>query len=742
MISPSRTSISSLRDHQNSDSEPDYHVPSDDGPLYYEWDSEVSEFSEEEDTPGNDQQENKPILNGDNNKESEDNTGDFDPDTVRSWTFENIEEAEKFYYAYAKIVGFNAMQRQPRRDTRFGCKACFRVAYDPEILHYTVTKFITEHTHETGCNLKENRYLTPSDKLNLVEMTDAGIRPCRALDYLEHISGGAGKLSFNKKDAYNYLDKRHRDMIRGGDVNTAISLLEGIQISDKGFVYKFNTDVDGALTSLFWCDSMSKVEFESFGDVLCMDSTYKTNTYRFPLILFIGVDNHYNTCLFGAAVLYNETISSYRWLLRSFKKAMGNKIPDVVLTDQDAAMVEAISKEWHGARHRLCSWHLFRNAAQHVKSPNFVSDFGRVLKKRCSVEEFELEWSGIIEKHDLADNQWASNVYEKRKYWAAFIKKQGDDESTKPSVTKGALEQLEMHAASICTKKMFQVVRDQIKAEQGMVVDTYTRYSDHHHEFNFYRYGKPEGKHFIVQIKFDDSNFKCDCGMLDFLGVPCCHIISAFKCIGVTSFPPSSIHARWTVEAGKDLKIRFDRPLPESDPFRIRFGQIQKEWVNLCHISSKDGSRFNVNLNKVRNLAVEIEEEMHHNDSAERCFGEDDMNTLITAKRKADHGVRDPAKISSKGVGRGSQRCGLCRETGHKIGTCPLNVNKEVCSSKLGRLKQTIDHEDNMRMGREADHSIDSDSYRRMPSLPNMFSYPYGMMSSIHGRTYQPHWHL
>ncbi|KAL6572586.1 hypothetical protein OROMI_013544 [Orobanche minor] len=328
MNSPFETNMSSLRDDPNSDSEFDMM-------NHYMMSGEYSEGSqsfEEEGTPGNiyDQQEREPLLNGDNNKESEDNTRDFDPDIVRSWTFDNIEEAEKFYYAYAKIMGFNvrkqrmkrrttqivryrewvcscegfkrssekAMQQQPRPETRFRCKACFRVAHDPEIQHYTVTKFITEHTHETCCNLKENRYLAPSDKLNLVEMTDAGIRPCKALDYLEHISGGAGKLSFNRKDAYNYLDERHGDMIRGGDVNTAINLLEGIQISDKGFVYKFNTDVDGVLTSLFWCDSMSKAEFESFGDVLCMDSTYKTNTYRFPLILFIGVDNHYNTfCL-------------------------------------------------------------------------------------------------------------------------------------------------------------------------------------------------------------------------------------------------------------------------------------------------------------------------------------------------------------------------------------------------------------------------------------------------------------
>ncbi|KAL6562929.1 hypothetical protein OROHE_005516 [Orobanche hederae] len=65
----------------------------------------------------------------------------------------------------------------------------------------------------------DSEVLMPLDKLNLVEMTDTGIRPCKAFDYLEHNFRGAQKLPVNRKDAYNYLDKIHRDIIRVCEFN-------------------------------------------------------------------------------------------------------------------------------------------------------------------------------------------------------------------------------------------------------------------------------------------------------------------------------------------------------------------------------------------------------------------------------------------------------------------------------------------------------------------------------------------
>ena len=77
--------------------------------------------------------------------------------------------------------------------------------------------------------------------------------------------------------------------------------------------------------------------------------------YRYDLkfVPFTGIDNHNRNVTFGAALLGSETTDDYRWLLRTFIKAFG-KPPQVIVTDQDAAMKSAILDVLPSSRHRLC----------------------------------------------------------------------------------------------------------------------------------------------------------------------------------------------------------------------------------------------------------------------------------------------------------------------------------------------------------------------------------------------------
>ena len=42
---------------------------------------------------------------------------------------------------------------------------------------------------------------------------------------------------------------------------------------------------------------------------------------------FIGFDNHRKSVLFGVALLYDETASTFDWLFTTFLKCMSNKKP-------------------------------------------------------------------------------------------------------------------------------------------------------------------------------------------------------------------------------------------------------------------------------------------------------------------------------------------------------------------------------------------------------------------------------
>ena len=69
-------------------------------------------------------------------------------------------------------------------------------------------------------------------------------------------------------------------------------------------------DEDDMITNIFWADDRSISDYNLFGDVICFDTTYKTNEYDRPFAPFVVVNHHKQTVVFGNALLYDETSDS------------------------------------------------------------------------------------------------------------------------------------------------------------------------------------------------------------------------------------------------------------------------------------------------------------------------------------------------------------------------------------------------------------------------------------------------
>jgi zinc finger SWIM domain-containing protein 3 len=134
-------------------------------------------------------------------------------------------------------------------------------------------------------------------------------------------------------------------------------------------------------------------DYGYFGDVITFDTTYKTNKDCRPLGVFVGLNNHRQTDIFGATLLYDETIPSFQWLFEPFLKAMGGAKPKTILTDQDATMSRAISVVMPDTFHGLCTWHIRQNVVRHVnhlfqKSSRFCFDFEACIDLHEEESEF------------------------------------------------------------------------------------------------------------------------------------------------------------------------------------------------------------------------------------------------------------------------------------------------------------------------------------------------------------------
>jgi zinc finger SWIM domain-containing protein 3 len=143
-----------------------------------------------------------------------------------------------------------------------------------------------------------------------------------------------------------------------GDAATAIGINASRKERDPSFFFDYELDKDGHLNRMFWCDSQSRQDYEDFGDVVVFYSTYKMNRYGMPFVPFVGLNNHRKTTIFGCDIVSDETEETYKWLLRTFLRAMCQKMPKSVITDADAAMIRAIREVLLDVWHRICTFHI------------------------------------------------------------------------------------------------------------------------------------------------------------------------------------------------------------------------------------------------------------------------------------------------------------------------------------------------------------------------------------------------
>ncbi|XP_027124261.1 protein FAR-RED IMPAIRED RESPONSE 1-like [Coffea arabica] len=208
-----------------------------------------------------------------------------------------------------------------------------------------------------------------------------------------------------------------------GDTGGVLEYLQGMQLEDPNFFYAIQVDEDDLITSIFWTDAKIRTDFAHFGDVVCFDTTYRKHKDGRPIALFIGVNHHKQTTIFGASLLYDETIGTFEWLFDTFAKAMMGKIPRTILTDQDGRMATALASQWPTTYHRLCIWHIYQNAATHLADvfkdfQNFATDFSYCIYDYENENDFFEGWSEMLKKYGLEDNKWLKKMFDIKEKWA------------------------------------------------------------------------------------------------------------------------------------------------------------------------------------------------------------------------------------------------------------------------------------------------------------------------------------
>ncbi len=201
-------------------------------------------------------------------------------------------------------------------------------------------------------------------------------------------------------------------------------------IENNFIVYYDVSSTDQTLSKLLLVSPIMKKNYERYGDIVLLDSTYQTNIYKAPLAVFTGIGRDGKNILFGMAFINNESYETYKWILTKFFEVHG-KHPLLFITDGDLAICKAMDDYKDEFVHFLCQWHFLRSLRRNfsfLKKEN-SQQFERIislpyLKEK---EEFEREANSIQEFLQNKDSYKKSLKYfleicSEKKKWADAYK--------------------------------------------------------------------------------------------------------------------------------------------------------------------------------------------------------------------------------------------------------------------------------------------------------------------------------
>ncbi|KAK3222743.1 hypothetical protein Dsin_009768 [Dipteronia sinensis] len=261
--------------------------------------------------------------------------------TIRRWV------CSKEGYRSKNHVERTDRIHEPRGQTREGCRASLKINFDREEMLWLVTEFANEHSHKLSPGnhnqfLHSHQNVKDCDIAQVQSLRSVGMKTSQVMDHLLDQSGSYAAVGHTRKDLQNRLDTVCRFASDNSDVDSFISYMTVKSKMDPGFYFRYTILEDGSLGNLFWSDVMLRCDYRYFGDVISFDSMYRTNSYNRLFVIFVGVNNHTITTIFGFRLLVDETVGTYTWILQTFLQAMHGKCPISVVTDGDKALSKAI----------------------------------------------------------------------------------------------------------------------------------------------------------------------------------------------------------------------------------------------------------------------------------------------------------------------------------------------------------------------------------------------------------------
>ncbi|CAL8138560.1 unnamed protein product [Prunus armeniaca] len=682
--------------------------------------------------------------------------------------FESKEEAYSYYREYARSVGFGITIKASRRSkksgkfidikiacSRFGSKRESGTTINPRLcitktdckasLHikrkddgkWVVHSFIKEHNHE----------MCPDD-------------------FIYAISGR------NKKPATVACQKKGLQSALGEeDVRVMFEHFMCMQDEDPNFFYAIDFDHEKRLRSVFWIDAKCRHDYSSFCDAVFFDTYYVRNNYRIPFVPIVGVNHHFQYILLGCALMGEETIPAFVWLMRTWLKVVGGQAPRLIITDQDKYLKEAVADVFSDAYHCFCLWHVLSRIPENVgffikENEIFMEKFNKCIYRSWTVEQFEKKWWKLVDRFELRENEWVHSLFEDRKKWVptymqdsfmagmstrersgsitsffdryisqeatvndfieqykGFQKDMYDMEVNAALETQDkqpglrSLSTFEKQMATIYTGSVFK----KFKVEVLGLASCQLQKDGESEATAIFRVDDLEERQNFT-VSWNDAELKvcCSCHSFEYKGFLCRHAILVLQVSGVSSIPSHYILKRWT----KDAKVR----CTDSDgPKRLNY-RVQR-FNDLCKLAVKLGEEGSLSPETYHIAFQALEAALKHCVDANNS-----VRTVSEANMSANHGFNDVEEVNpSSNMAKSSKKKKTYKKRKAQTEQDSVTIRLQDSCQQMEQMKSRAHNRDNCYVpqqeleGEHGSRSRGLDSYYgAQQSMPGM-----GQLNSI-----------
>lgn len=198
---------------------------------------------------------------------------------------------------------------------------------------------------------------------------------------------------------------------------------------------------------------------EAFGDMVCLDGTYKLLNLELTLMLFLVEDSCTHSEIVEVALLQYEDHESFEWLNKTFKSVHGKNCEKIMclMADKDLLERDVLKEVFPGIPIYICRFHALKSFsksfAKYVMSKSVNEECLRIVQNMvyCKTQQAYDDLYGQLS--DIAPEKackyFNSNWHNIKHEWKAFSMNVGN----LGNFTNNRLESINKHIKTVVKKR-------------------------------------------------------------------------------------------------------------------------------------------------------------------------------------------------------------------------------------------------------------------------------------------------